>query len=232
MRAINLLHSGAAGDLLYTLPTAKSFGMANIYIDEKYITKEAISILIPLIKSQPYINECKKFEGERIDLDMDRFRVVGGSKYTLLSLIQLSMYNRYYNLSEPWILNIEPQYVSDIIVNRTTRYPGSLDWQYLVHKYKDRMTFIGTKEEHTKFCNDFEEVAYHATPDFLIVAQIIKGSKLFIGNQSVCYSIAEGMKHERVLEVCFDVPNCMPVGKGSHCDWEETILDDVECILK
>jgi hypothetical protein len=53
----------------------------------------------------------------------------------------------------------------------------------------------------------------------------IRGSKLFVGNQSFPYSLAEAMKHPRVLEVCPICPNCCPQGPNGYAGLTKDVLD-------
>ena len=48
------------------------------------------------------------------------------------------------------------------------------------------------------------------------MTQIIAGSKLFVGNQSFAFSVAEGLKHPRVLEVYYQANNCQPHGNDGY----------------
>ena len=48
------------------------------------------------------------------------------------------------------------------------------------------------------------------------MASIINGSKLFIGNQTFAFSLAEGLKVNRVLELYYAAPNVIVEGKGGH----------------
>jgi ADP-heptose:LPS heptosyltransferase len=48
--------------------------------------------------------------------------------------------------------------------------------------------------------------------DFLELAELIAGCKLFIGNQSFPYSLAEGLKVPRILELDPADPNVVPTG--------------------
>ena len=68
------------------------------------------------------------------------------------------------------------------------------------------------KYENTK------EVIYTPTKNFLEVAQLIAGSKLFIGNQSAPYAVAEGLKHNSILEVTLPSPDCIyERDNGRYC---------------
>ena len=55
---------------------------------------------------------------------------------------------------------------------------------------------------------------FYKVNNFLEMATIIAGSKLFIGNQSFPFSLAEGLKANRLLEVYFQCPNVIPTGNN------------------
>ena len=48
------------------------------------------------------------------------------------------------------------------------------------------------------------------------MAQIIKSCKFFIGNQSIAYPMAEGLKVPRLLEAEPMFPVVQPVGKNAY----------------
>ena len=50
----------------------------------------------------------------------------------------------------------------------------------------------------------------------LEMAEIIKSSKFFLGNLSLGYSIAEGLKVPRLLEACPEFPAAQPHGKNAY----------------
>uniref|UniRef100_A0A6M3XEV6 Glycosyltransferase n=1 Tax=viral metagenome TaxID=1070528 RepID=A0A6M3XEV6_9ZZZZ len=223
--------SGCAGDIIYQLPTLLSYEKAILYLRPSPLLHPNLAVaLIPLIQIQPYIEECKLYNGERFDLALDEFRLLSGAGYVPLTYAGLDRWHRYYNIAEPWLFNITPRKVSKIIVNRTMRYTGSLDYLSIVNKYKDDISFIGSKEEWEKFCIEFGTVAYFETNTFLEVAEIIMGAKIFIGNQSCPYAIAEGMKTPRLLETSIDMPNCQPTGNNGHSSWDDA--EDIEIVEK
>jgi hypothetical protein len=57
---------------------------------------------------------------------------------------------------------------------------------------------------------------YRGVNDFLEFARIIAGCKFFIGNQSFPYAVAEALKVNRALEVCFECPNVIPEGPNGY----------------
>jgi hypothetical protein len=50
------------------------------------------------------------------------------------------------------------------------------------------------------------------TKDFLELKNFISASQLFIGNQSMCYAIADQVEATRLLEVYFSCPNVITEG--------------------
>jgi len=61
-------------------------------------------------------------------------------------------------------------------------------------------------------------IQYKEVKDFAETASVILGSQLFIGNQSMAYSIAEITGHNRILEVCPTAHNCIPqTPNGKDC---------------
>jgi hypothetical protein len=50
----------------------------------------------------------------------------------------------------------------------------------------------------------------------LELAHLIAGSSLFIGNQSVSMTIAEGLKHPRIQEACLWLPDCIYPGVNAQ----------------
>lgn len=226
-------HSGKIGDAVYGMTTAAAFGKTNFYLKKSPLfTDAAIKALLPLLNQQPYIEEARQWEGERIDLDLDTFRMAGDNlKYTPLSIVTAAAWNCYWNLADPWIFDVPPKYVNDIIINQTLTYYGLIDYRKIINRFKSHITFLGTEEEHEKFCKDYIKIKYYKTKDMLEAASVIKGSKIFIGGQSSPFAIAEGMKHPRLQSTSTDVPNCFPIGKDGYSDWSK-YTDEIEIINK
>ena len=56
------------------------------------------------------------------------------------------------------------------------------------------------------------QIRHRPVKDFLEMASVIAGAKLFIGNQSFPFSLAEALKVNRLLEVHFQCPNVTVYG--------------------
>jgi hypothetical protein len=120
------------------------------------------------------------------------------------------------DLSEPW-LQVDPKdgFSDTIVLARSTRYNNPLiDYSFL-SAYKD-VVFVGVKAEYERMKKTVSNLHWHPVSDFLEMAQVIKGSKLFIGNQSFPFSVAEGLKALRILEVCPLTPNVIPEGPNGY----------------
>lgn len=126
------------------------------------------------------------------------------------------------DLSKPWLF-VEPfdSVVEDLIlINRTERCRNdSIDYSFL-SKYQDRLLFIGLESEWLRFKKDTGiTLPIFTAKDFLELAMMIKSCSFFIGNQSLCFSIAEALKIPRVLEVCPFLNNVIPCGEHAYDFW-------------
>lgn len=132
------------------------------------------------------------------------------------------------DLSKPWLF-VEPNELipSDaIIVNRTERAQNqSLSYSFL-KEYEKRLFFVGLDQEYKKFCSDWDlNIGHLIVKDFLELASIIRSAKCFIGNQSLCFSLAEALKVPRVLEVCPYLPNVIPTGEWGFDIYFQSTLE-------
>ena len=59
---------------------------------------------------------------------------------------------------------------------------------------------IGLEDEFKNLKKEIDNLEFHDCKDFLEMAEIIKSCKLFIGNSSLGFTLAEGLKVPRLLE--------------------------------
>ena len=98
-------------------------------------------------------------------------------------------------------------------MNRTRRYRNSALSYAFLQRHESRTVFIGLADEYEDFRKMYRVNMPHYLPkDFLQAARAIAACRLFIGNQSSCFAIAEGLKVPRVLEVFPQAPNVIPNG--------------------
>ena len=123
------------------------------------------------------------------------------------------------DLSKPWLSVPVNDSVPDktIVINRTERSRNEIINYKFLFDYKDRIVFAGSYQEWLRFRQDTGfEVAFFEAKDFLELAIAIRSCKFFIGNQSLCFSLAEAMKVPRILETCPYLPNVIPCGEKAY----------------
>ncbi len=224
-------HSGNLGDIIYSLPTIIALGGGKLFISKDTpspgipMTDEMVIQLIELLKTQPYLVDVRPFHGEKMDYDLDKFREQDMANI-LLSLCHLRAFGVNFDLSKPWLENITQIHVAEIVINRTLRYHGdNINW-HILEGYENRCVFIGFEEEYSAFKRETGlDIAGYETESILEFARIIRGSSLFIGNQSLGYALAEAMKYPRVLEVCPYATNCMPQSPNGHMELTKEIIE-------
>ncbi|CAM3904158.1 hypothetical protein MUGA111182_16365 [Mucilaginibacter galii] len=234
---LNVLHSGNAGDIIYALATIKRINEltsvpVNVYlrlnrpnnlpnynshpVGNVMLNDKMAALLIPLIATQPYIESCKIFTDEEIHIDMDYFRA--GILPMQGNIARWVGYITGVNaeLWKSW-LSVEPdvKYANSIVIARSGRYQNTtIDYTYL-NKFNN-LVFIGIEPEYQDIKKHLPGIKWLSVENFLQMAQIIAGCKFFIGNQSFPFSIAEGLKAPRMLELSLEIINVVPEGPYAH----------------
>lgn len=227
-------HSGARGDLIYGLPVIKALNGGTLCVNlskEHYVGKpmecQDVLWLKDLLKDQTYIHDVVEWDGNYVTHDIDKFRLDKTLDYRSLAQCQLSAFGLKFDLSQPWIdpSKFTPNHIADIVICRSARYHGSFPWQELID-YDSQSVFMGYEEEYNAFVEQTGiKVPWYTPSSYRDMVEVILGSKLFVGNQSFPYSLAEALKHPRVLEVCSHCPNCMPNSDNGYIRLDKGILD-------
>lgn len=229
-------HSGNSGDVIYALPTMYAIStnkpvhlLLNPNVDAGYgkniyhplgtvmLNAKVIAMLTPLMDYQSRIQSCATFSNQEVDVDLDLIRA-----YPLLG--GLGNITRWYfylfavnaDLSIPWLEAPDNNaYKDSIVIARSHRYrnPG-IDFSFL-KKYPN-LVFLGLPEEYADIKKMLPGISHAPVNDFLEMASIIKSCKLFVGNQSFPFAIAEALKVKRVLEVCYYCPNVSVEGINGY----------------
>jgi hypothetical protein len=237
-------HSGNLGDIIYSLPTIIALGGGVLYIGTRTGSLEISSKapapnpmpehmalqIIELLKTQPYLTGIKLYNNEKVDYKLDKFREHHAVMTNHIAKSHLDAFGVNYNLALPWLRNIIPVYINDIVISRTKRNLSTLNkfnW-HVLSKYEKKCIFIGFEDEYEEFkkCTGLNVERYPAR-SILEIARVIKGSKLFIGNQSLGFALAEAMKHPRVLEVYYFAPNCIPRSINGHIRLGEYMVRNI-----
>ena len=181
-----------------------------------------IPILAPLLESQDYIEAILPWNGETVDYDTCFWRDMGYPYGVTLGDLQAQWLRINPDFSHPWLkISKETplETIDKIVINRSARYHNPFfPWKELVTTFAREMLFIGLRSEHEAFEKEFGRVEYLPTETLLEAAQAIAGSELFIGNQSSCGAIAEGLKHNSIQETSLSTPDCIyPRANAVHC---------------
>lgn len=245
-------HSGNAGDLIYALPAMFALGQGRrihlcININQKnpiaikhhplgnvMLNEKMFEMLYPLLMAQPCIQSCEVYSNQAIDFDLDVFRHYPFNyKMGNISRWYFLVFGINADLGKPWLSAPPDASMHDaIVIARSLRYhaPG-IRYDFL--QQYPRTVFIGVEKEYEEMKKMIPQVEYRPVTDFLEMAGIIAGSKLFIGNQSFPFSIAEGLKTKRLLEVYHQSPNVIVEGvKGYDFCYQPQFEKLVELLEK
>lgn len=263
-KPITCLHNGTIGDVWASLPAIREFsrkenrkvifylekGQRALYYEGAthptrgedgltmvMLNQKMIDMMIPLLKAQDFVLDAKLWNGESINIDLNKIRT------TLINL-PYGCISRWYfyvfpnlacDLTKKW-LDV-PDAETDlakgkIIVTRTERYLNpNIDYSFL-KKYEEDVLFCGTPLEHVIFNFRYGLNTKHLiVNDFLELAQAIKQSKFHISNQTMAFQISQGLKHPRIVELCKDAPNVIPVGENAYdFYWQKALEYYVELL--
>lgn len=252
-------HSGDLGDIIYSLPFIKALGGGVLILSSDYhdmeirspMTLTKAEMINSLLIGQEYIFDvrCTPNKPSDIDVDLNQFRKIfidwGNQKFTedeVVVIRKKTLTQLYREMLNPNIspdfdthkwLHYKEKIVIDekpIIINKTERYPREgFPWAKLVNEYGKKMLFVGSQHEYNLFIKKYGYVDFYITKSYLTLAHVINGAKLFIGNQSFPYSLAEGMKVNTIQETNNTVaPNCMYVRDNSYLTYDDSSLEYVK----
>jgi len=213
-------HGGDMGDVVYSVPLFRELGINKVVLNPQspYRTKMnagACAALKPLLEKQGFAVEIDgNYPENGVDFYTDIFREgANDMENNHLSVTNSEKLVSGLDLSRKY-LEAEPKRVADVVLNRSARYRNpDFDWLYLLGDLPAETTaaFVGLKGEYDAFCRATglgSRVFYYPTADLYEAARVIAGAKVFIGNQSSPYALAEGLKVNRIQETCLYTPNC------------------------
>mgnify|MGYP006935478537 CR=1 FL=1 len=178
-------------------------------------------MLRPLLIQQEYIEDFIIYEGQEANFDLDLIRL---ERYTNQPKGSL---NRWFNyvfpqmasdLSKSWLNVPEYEKTKDkIIINFTFRHRNPIIQYHWLKEYQGEIIFAGLQNEYEVFCDTWKlGIERLVVKDFMELASAIKSCKLFLGNQSFCFQLAEALKAPRILEIFPLLPNVIPVGDNAY----------------
>jgi hypothetical protein len=238
MHYIKVKHSGNLGDIIYSLSVVQQLAKDKdakivyyIYLDQPstytdkthpvgsvMMNRKMFDMAKPLLLQQPYIHgviEVEKGENIIVDYDLDLFRKdhKNLSAADIKTWITVTYPELRADLSAQCLFTtkVENDY---IIINRSQRYNAPLI-DYTILEDKGKCVFVGVESEFKVMKAIMPSIEHLQIADFKDLAGFILGCKLFVGNQSMPFAIAEQLKVKRVLEQYFGCPNVLPQG-GEH----------------
>ena len=247
---VKIIHSGNAGDLIYSLPAMRKaaeikgekvhlylrinvpgqYAGMNHPLGNVQMNQTIAEMLIPLLMATDFIGKCIiTEEPQEVDYNFDLFRKI--HNYTgHISQWYFHVYPELTcDLSIPVDFNLNPGNIAfDIVLNRTSRYHNPTFDYSILKPYQERITFVGLPQEFKVISAKLPNIKHYEVDNFYELAQVIQGCNLFIGNQSMAFAIAEQMKHPRILEICPTAHNVIPTGANGYGAW--TILNLLQII--
>ncbi len=224
-------HSGQSGDLVFSLAAIKSFNedstlylnldvKANLYhgaknpLGDVYLNKKMFEFMEPFLIHQEYISNVSIFDNQKVDADLDQFRTVPVSPAmgSLVKRYFLFIHN-YIDLTLPWLKNEKniSELNDKILVCRSERYRNE-NINYAFLNTQKNVVFCGIDDEWEDFRRWVPKSERIVANNCLELSNYINSCKFFIGNQSMPFAIAEGLKKDRLLEICSFAPNVIPSG--------------------
>lgn len=229
-------HIGLIGDIIYSIPCMLALANGKeieLYLDinqdsmypkgykhyneTRILTEKSVEFIKPLILSNPVFSKCEIHTGQAIDYDLNEFRRYPFD-YRMGNICRwyFLTFGVNYDLGKPW-LKVDPDYTfqDEVIIARSFRYRApKIEYGFL--QKIDRVSFIGLPDEYEDMKKNIPHLKHIIVKDGLQLARIIAGCRLFIGNQSFPFAVAEALKVKRVLEVCYLTPNVIVEGKNGY----------------
>jgi len=233
---ISFLHSGHLGDVINSLPLIKEISKkkkCNLYIEANkiiplhaqdpihpfgkyYLNESSVEKILPLLSKQSYINKIEKFNNQPIDINLNLFREMPINFNIDSVRWYFHLTGIHTNLDKPYLINIDEHKIKNkIVIIRSNRRKNYLINYKFLNNYED-IVFLGLKNEFEDLKREISKLEFYECKDFLEMAQIIKSSRLFIGNLSFGYTIAEGLKKPRLLESGPGFPLVYPNGDNAY----------------
>ena len=207
----SFVSSGKKGDLIMSLYIVKAMGGGKLYLKEGEFEEPLENVIEScgkLIRSQEYINSFEIYQGESVDVDLDQFRKsLKLFRCSLLEVMCESQGLEIEKLVGPWI-QVPPdfRFESKIVIHRRTsvfsdRSNPLFDWDRLFDLFgRESFVFVSRIEKEWK---DFghPDIAFHQPSDNYEHARILRGSRLYIGNQSFPSALADAVGSSRIFEL-------------------------------
>lgn len=229
------LHSGDMGDIVYALPTIRELGGGELLLDTSggnsnphvrrqtdvggrdrlKFDEEAYNFLAPLIEVQPYIESVRKWDGGKVDYDLNEFRDYLTDPEVNLCYAHARAMKVDFAARRHWLdLPGEPaKKIYDLVCARCLRYTTAYNWWEMLAAFTKNhsVVFLGTDLEWEVFQHLFPgwRVERVVVDTALELAMTIEAGHSFLANQTLAMAIAVGLGANFTMEVFPAAPNCV-----------------------
>lgn len=246
-KEITFLHSGQIGDIINSLATIKEISKTRkcnlcIEVDKPipsdvynlsknyskfFISHEVFSKLFPLLKFQKFLNKVEIYKNQKIDIDLNFFREM----YPNYNIDSVRWYFHltgiHSDLSKPYISSsTSKKFKNCISIMRSKRRQNNLINYKFLNKFNN-VFFLGLKDEYKDLKKQIKNLKFHDCKDFLELSMILMNSKIFIGNLSFGYALAEALKIPRLLESGPNFPLVYPNGHNAYDFYHQEHFEDL-----
>jgi len=236
------IHSGNLGDIVYALPTCEALGVdhliLNAFVDpvdvKRKLTSQAAVSLAEYLVELPWLQQVSvvalgtpadRLEEDVIgvDFNLDRFRRNLAEPNLHLIFRHALPFSTWVVANDSWLVtpkqSKEPEfqakspYIAVSLTGRYRRFEEDYYGKLLGDVPEDRVFFIGFPQDQIERRGIPGQVAQFSSTRELV--SFLAGAELFIGNPSFPYSLAEGLKTPRLIEVPKN-GNAYPLGTGGE----------------
>ncbi len=255
---IAVKHSGHIGDVIYSLPAVKSIaearGIKVVYylcygvpirtdydggVSAPAITRELAEFVKPLLEAQPYIEKCVTIPADstqdiHFNIDLDMFRLLPVNfRFGHLPLHYMHLTGYFSDYAAPWLcidgVNCDSRL---ILLGRSPRNINpTIDFSLLNDIGDVEIKFVGTDGEFAAMKKYVPKLDHAKAADAHQVLRLIASCRLFIGNSSFNFAVAEGLKKQRLFEMNTQVQSLMPCGNVGYFTSTEELAHQISRAL-
>jgi len=180
-----------------------------------------------LLKRQKFLNKVDIYNNEKIDIDLNFFRELP-INFNIDSVRWYSQLTGCFpDLSKNYLeVPTHKNYKNYIVIMRSLRRQNKFINYSFLNSY-NKLIFIGLKGEFESLKEQVNNLEFFDSKDFLELASIIKNAKIFIGNLSFGYAMAEAIKVPRLLESGPDFPLVYPNGNDGYDFYFQSHFEDL-----
>lgn len=199
------------------------------------LNQNMIDLLTPLLKAQDYLEDVRQIDwfdkSDTVQCNLSEIRNQG------INTSSGDLRRWYFYILPELVCDLSKQYIfiddaekdfakGKIVICRTERYLNEqIDYSFL-KDYEEKLIFSGTMREYNTFCMQFDlQIPKLNISNFSELAQALKQSNGLISNQTMVFQIAEGLKINRAVEVCYYANNVIPTGANGYDFYAQQALE-------